>query len=319
MIYSGAGCPDGLDFRPSPLPSVPLAARPPGRATYSRRVARYSAEQIYGYARQAGFSPDEAATMTAVALAESGGNSRAYNPRGEDSRGLWQINARAHPELAQRYDLFDPVQNARAAFSVSHGGDDISPWTVTHGLASARYLRYRDEAEAAAVAFGDGAGRGVWTGTRGYGYPVSAEPAVPRANVPVVDPPLAAPVMDPTPAPPDLGGSDGDDDGLTDAFERRYGLDPLAPDTDVDGIRDGDEISGGRSDPHTPDSDRDGIADLFEMATAAWTVPTETRRTPTATGSPTRSKACWAPTPSCPTRTATGSPTAWRSTSDGIP
>jgi hypothetical protein len=42
--------------------------------------------------------------MTAIALAESGGNSRAHNPVGEDSRGLWQINARAHPGLAQRFD-----------------------------------------------------------------------------------------------------------------------------------------------------------------------------------------------------------------------
>ena len=50
---------------------------------------------------------DQAATMTAIALAESGGNTRATlragkviqraghqgaNPTGEDSRGLWQIN-----------------------------------------------------------------------------------------------------------------------------------------------------------------------------------------------------------------------------------
>jgi hypothetical protein len=36
-----------------------------------------------------------AATMTAIALAESGGETRSsHNPRGEDSYGLWQINAR---------------------------------------------------------------------------------------------------------------------------------------------------------------------------------------------------------------------------------
>ena len=132
-------------------------------------VARFSAEQIYGFARAAGFTPDQAATMTAIALAESGGRSRAQSPGSEDSRGLWQINAGAHPGLASRLDLYDPRDNARAAFEVSGGGNDISPWTVTHGGASARYLRFRAQAEAAAVAHGDGAGRGMWSGTSGFG------------------------------------------------------------------------------------------------------------------------------------------------------
>jgi len=136
-------------------------------------MPRYSAEQIYGFARRAGFSADEAATMTAIALAESGGNSQAHNPVGEDSRGLWQINARAHPDLAQRFNLNDPLQNAQAAFEVAHGGSDVSPWTVTHGGLSARYLRHQEAAQQAAIAFGDGPGRGVWTGTPGYGHPLS--------------------------------------------------------------------------------------------------------------------------------------------------
>ena len=145
-------------------------------------MARYTAEQIYVFARKAGFSPDQAATMTAVSLAESGGSSRAHNPHGEDSRGLWQINARAHPDLARRFDLFDPAQNAQAAFEVSKRGTDISPWTVTHGGASARYLNHRDAAQAAAVSYGDGGGRGTWTGTSGYGEGVSAGSGTPGAG-----------------------------------------------------------------------------------------------------------------------------------------
>ncbi|MEV6493157.1 NlpC/P60 family protein [Actinoplanes sp. NPDC051633] len=137
-------------------------------------MPRYSAEQIYGFARRAGFTPDEAATMTAISLAESGGNSRAHNPRGEDSKGLWQINGRAHPDLASKFDLFDPQQNAKAAFLVSRKGEDISPWTVTHGGLGARYLRHKEEAQSAAIAFGDGAGRGIWTGTPGYGHKLAA-------------------------------------------------------------------------------------------------------------------------------------------------
>lgn len=140
-------------------------------------MPRYSAEQIYGFARRAGFTPDEAATMTAISLAESGGNSRAHNPHGEDSRGLWQINGRAHPDLVAKYNLFDPQDNARAAYAVSRRGDDISPWTVTHGGNSARYLRYREDAQTAAVAYGDGPGRGMWTGVAGYGHHLSATPS----------------------------------------------------------------------------------------------------------------------------------------------
>jgi cell wall-associated NlpC family hydrolase len=166
-------------------------------------MPRYTAEQIYAFARQAGFSPDEATTMTAIALAESGGNSRAHNPYGEDSRGLWQINAKVHPDLAERYNLYDPAQNARAAYAVSHQGGDISPWTVTHGGSGARYLRYREDAQAAAVSNGDGASRGVWTGTTGYRNPVAAEPSATH----------------PEPAS-DSGGSGGDSGGGNPGLER---------------------------------------------------------------------------------------------------
>ena len=136
---------------------------------YSRDMPRYSAEQIYGFARRAGFSPDESATMTAIALAESNGNSKAHNAVGEDSRGLWQINGKAHPDFLTKYNLFDPIDNAKAAFEISHRGEDISPWTTTHGGLSSPYVRFKEDAQAAAIAYGDGAGRGVFTGTRGYG------------------------------------------------------------------------------------------------------------------------------------------------------
>lgn len=137
-------------------------------------MAVYTAKQIYGFAREAGFSPDQSATMTAIALAESGGNSRAHNPSGEDSRGLWQINLDAHRSWAGGIDLYDPVENAKAAFKVSREGQDISPWTVTHGGSSARYLQHRAEAQTAAVLNGDDPGLGVWTGTAGYGNSLSA-------------------------------------------------------------------------------------------------------------------------------------------------
>ncbi|SFK68876.1 NlpC/P60 family protein [Geodermatophilus ruber] len=135
-------------------------------------MAVLSAVEIYRYARMAGFSPDQAVTMTAVALAESGGEAGAHNPRGEDSRGLWQINVAAHRNLGGQ-NLYDPLVNAQAAYRVSQGGKDISPWTTTHRGTSARYVAYRAEAESAARAAGDNA-TGVWTGTPGYGSPLAA-------------------------------------------------------------------------------------------------------------------------------------------------
>src|SRR5205809_4386043 len=137
-------------------------------------MPRFTAEQIYAYARQAGFSPDQATTMTAIAMAESGGDSRSHATVGEDSQGLWQINALAHPDLTARFNLYDPAQNAQAALIASHGGTDVSPWTTTHGGLSARYLRFKDDAQAAAAAYGDGPNHGVWTGTAGYGHPMPA-------------------------------------------------------------------------------------------------------------------------------------------------
>jgi cell wall-associated NlpC family hydrolase len=135
-------------------------------------VAVLAAGEIYRYARLAGFSPDQAVTMTAIALAESGGNTGAHNPRGEDSRGLWQINMDAHPRFSG-VDLYDPLENAKAAYEVSGHGANITPWTVTHHGTEARYLTYRTEAEVAARLNGDTA-VGTWTGTEGYGHVVAA-------------------------------------------------------------------------------------------------------------------------------------------------
>jgi LysM repeat protein len=68
-----------------------------------------------------------------VAMAESGGNTDAHNPYGEDSRGLWQINVRAHG--SPWGNLYDPVTNAKAMCDISKGGTSWGPWTTyTKGL-----------------------------------------------------------------------------------------------------------------------------------------------------------------------------------------
>jgi hypothetical protein len=80
---------------------------------------RLTPEQLAQLASQAGFPPDQIPTAVGVALAESNGDprARALTPF-EDSRGLWQINTLAHPDLAARFDLSDPLQNAKAALEV---------------------------------------------------------------------------------------------------------------------------------------------------------------------------------------------------------
>ena len=80
-------------------------------------------------------------TAAAIAMAESRGNPSAQNivtnpaPGNgpERSFGLWQINTLAHPQYDEQ-SLLNPTYNAQAAFAVSKGGTDFTPWsTYNHG------------------------------------------------------------------------------------------------------------------------------------------------------------------------------------------
>ncbi|GII99265.1 hypothetical protein CLV28_2422 [Sediminihabitans luteus] len=57
---------------------------------------------------------------------------------------------------------------------------------------------------------------------------------------------------------------DTDGDGLGDGDEADLGLDPLAPDTDGDGLPDGTEVDVVGSDPEVADTDGDGFDDGYE-------------------------------------------------------
>jgi len=87
-------------------------------------------DQILALAQGAGSGGDPV-TATAVALAESGGNPAALgqNPDGSRDRGLWQVNDRAHPDVADAC-AFDPSCNAQAAYAISGGWQDFTPWTT---------------------------------------------------------------------------------------------------------------------------------------------------------------------------------------------
>jgi hypothetical protein len=91
---------------------------------------------------------------------------------------------------------------------------------------------------------------------------ISDGTATPLAQTEVVALPDPAPVA----PPPDLGGPDSDRDGLSDAMERRLGLDPLRADTDGDNLSDAQELIVHGTDARKADTDGDQLNDAFELA-----------------------------------------------------
>jgi cell wall-associated NlpC family hydrolase len=169
-------------------------------------MAQLSAEEIFAVARGAGFTPDQAVTFTAIALAESSGRTDALASKGEHSIGLWQVNVAANVRRNTWGDLTDPAVNARAAYEISKSGTNLRPWTVTHerNAGTARdYRRYLDEAEAARA-------------SAGSDVPSSFAGVLPTAPVPLD-------------APADLP-ADTDGDGVTDRAEIELGRSPVHAD-----------------------------------------------------------------------------------------
>jgi hypothetical protein len=79
---------------------------------------KLSPTQIYQLAVQAGFSITDAVTATAIAMAESGGQTNVINSIG--ATGLWQIydgQQVADPSSARARALSDPLTNAREAYA----------------------------------------------------------------------------------------------------------------------------------------------------------------------------------------------------------
>jgi cell wall-associated NlpC family hydrolase len=215
-------------------------------------VSILTATEIYNVCLQAGFTPDQAVTWTAIALAESGGNTEAHNPHGEDSWGLWQVNV--DPDVRDNAwgNLSDPAANARAAYEISRGGTDMRPWTTTHASNAgthADYRMYMDEARAAA----GGAYQGDFSGVSGYNDPNPMGGGDDGGPTGLAQAPAAGPA-----------GPDADTDGASDAFEMSKGTNPQVADTDLDGLTDGFEFDHGLN-PLSLDSDSDGLSDAFEV------------------------------------------------------
>ena len=118
-----------------------------------------SASAIAGYAKNAGVTGQNIAIATAIALAESSGNTDATNKNSNGSTdfGLWQINS-VHSALLNGKDWRDPAQNAAMMFSVSGNGANWRPWTT---YTSGAYLTHLAAANAATPDTSVGAAQNV--------------------------------------------------------------------------------------------------------------------------------------------------------------
>lgn len=103
--------------------------------------------QLKNLATLAGFPASEVLTAVAIALAESNGNTKAYNPEIaaaapplQGSYGLFQIFLHKHPEFDMN-ELCDPLTNTFAAFDIwKKAGGSFEPWSTFTGGAYKRFL-----------------------------------------------------------------------------------------------------------------------------------------------------------------------------------
>lgn len=83
-------------------------------------------------------------TATAIALAESGGDTNAKNPNSSAS-GLFQIMVSAHKDKIGGRDIFDPAVNVDVARMVYQAaGNSWSPWQA---YTTGAYKKYMDDAD----------------------------------------------------------------------------------------------------------------------------------------------------------------------------
>lgn len=202
-------------------------------------MAVLTASEIYDVALAAGFSPDQAVTWTAIALAQTGGTTDATGPEGQ---GLWQIDGAV---VGSNFgDLSDPLANARAAYALSQQGRNLSLWAPEGSGTAQDYRLFLPGVVAAVDGPVPAAASGIAAGsTTGYDAIDGGAPLVSGAV-----------------------SLDSDDDGLTDDFEAMIGSNPLVADSDGDGLTDSLEAVGSHTDPLNPDTDGDGATDAMEWA-----------------------------------------------------
>jgi hypothetical protein len=132
-------------------------------------MARRTPGEIYGSLRAAGFSVPRAVTMTAIALAESGGDDTALGDVDlEDntwgpSVGLFQIRtSKAATGTGTDRDIAsltgDDAAQAKAAYDISAGGSNFAPWTVYNTGAYQKFLGQAQDAAGGVATVADTTG-----------------------------------------------------------------------------------------------------------------------------------------------------------------
>ncbi len=110
-------------------------------------MAVLTQSSIQQLALNLGMTTGQASIASAIAMAESRGQTDAINPGSrtdpEYSVGLWQINIRAHPSYSVS-QMKDPKQNALAMFAISNGGTNWNPWGSYTSGAYKKYLNAID-------------------------------------------------------------------------------------------------------------------------------------------------------------------------------
>lgn len=119
-------------------------------------MADYTLAQLATAAKNAGFSGTGLVTAIAVSLAEDGSMSLTaenHNTNGSTDRGPWQINNFAHPNVSDSC-AFNLDCAAQAAYSISSGGTNWTPWTTFTGGAYKQYLGTAQSAAGSSSATG---------------------------------------------------------------------------------------------------------------------------------------------------------------------
>jgi cell wall-associated NlpC family hydrolase len=199
-------------------------------------MAVLTAIEIYNVALAAGFTPDQAVTWTAMALAESNG----VTDLADDERsGLWQIDAKSASEFG---NLDDPLVNARAAFALSNRGTDLSLWGDGRSGAAQDYRMFIPAVTTIVSQHGPA---GANIDATGYDQ-IDTGTDLLHVGTSAVDTDL---------------------DGLTDEYELLAGTDSTLADTDHDGLTDAFELITSHTDPLLADTDSDQVSDALEYAT----------------------------------------------------
>lgn len=152
-------------------------------------MANLTANQIAGYAQQAGFRGADITKAVAIAFAESGGNPRSINRanrNGSTDYGLMQINS-VHKSLLAAGNWSDPLSNMQMARRIFlDAGGKWTPWATYN---SGSYRLYMGKAAGATYTTSAAATSAPASGGAPDAGTVPADPGAPATDT-------AAPVGD---------------------------------------------------------------------------------------------------------------------------